>query len=389
MPSPSQHRATPVAIVYHFFQHYREGILNALASSESLDVRFVADDHDVYGSGVEAWHPGPGVDFELTRCRVLGGHWLWQSGLQRLALRSDVEAIVYLGNPYFLSTWLSALLARVRGKRVLFWTHGWLRPETGFKGLVRKTFYRLANALLVYGETARQMAVDNGFSPDQVYVVFNSLDYAAQKQAREAQAGSDLDGLRSDLFDTPELPIVICSSRLLERRRLDLLIDAAARLRDQGHPVNLLIVGDGPEKTKLEALSDSQGVSARFHGATYDLNELARLYAISAVTVSPGMVGLTAIQSLGFGVPVISHDSPADQMPESEAIIPGQTGALFTHGDVSDLAATIQEWTADIAVPDETRRACIELVENVFNPRNQLSIIEGAVAGRRPTESAG
>jgi len=378
-PPPSQRRR--VAVVHHFFQHYRSGVLNALVRSDSLDAEFFGADEDVFGSGVEVWEPPSEASVTVTRCRQFGGKLIWQSGLLRLALRPDVDAVIFLGNPYYLATWISAALCRIRRKRVLFWTHGWLRPERGPKRLIRSVFYRLAHGLLVYGHTAKQLAIDNGFRSENVHVVFNSLDYAAQSEARVRQSGAARRQLRSELFDAPERPIVIFSSRLQERRRLDWLIAAAAELKEDGHPINLLVIGDGPERENLERMSESSEVPTRFVGACYDLDLLASFYAISTVTVSPGVVGLTAMQSLGFGVPVITHDSVFDQAPEAEAVLPGRTGALFRFGDVDDLARTVKEWTTQPEVDELIRRECIAIIEEVFNPANQLRIIEQAVRG--------
>ena len=43
------------------------------------------------------------------------------------------------------------------------------------------------------------------------------------------------------------------------------------------------------------------------------------------ITVSPDKVGLTAIHSMAYGRPVITHDNMDRQGPEVEAVIPGRT----------------------------------------------------------------
>ena len=42
--------------------------------------------------------------------------------------------------------------------------------------------------------------------------------------------------------------------------------------------------------------------------------------------VSPGNVGLTAIHSLSYGTPVLTHNNFNNQMPEVESIQPGFNG---------------------------------------------------------------
>ena len=74
-----------------------------------------------------------------------------------------------------------------------------------------------------------------------------------------------------------------------------------------------------------------------FFGPCYDEFEIGMLIYNAALCVSPGNVGLTAIHSLSYGTPVISHNDFKHQMPEFEAIVPGETGAFFIANDLNSL----------------------------------------------------
>jgi len=128
-------------------------------------------------------------------------------------------------------------------------------------------------------------------------------------------------------------------------------------------------------------LAKESGIDAHFTGACYDDAQLARYISASDVTVSPGFVGLTAIHSMAFGVPVITHGTMAKQAPEVEAIIPGVTGDLFALGNVDDLARCMKLWLSPQRDRERTRQACIQLVERFWSPVFQQMIIEHAVLG--------
>jgi hypothetical protein len=119
-----------------------------------------------------------------------------------------------------------------------------------------------------------------------------------------------------------------------------------------------------------------------FEGACYDEHRIAELISASTVTVAPGKVGLTAMHSMVYGVPVITHSDADDQMPEWEAIIPGVTGALFARDSVEGLEAAIREWTRDPWPSEPTRRACESIIDRFWNPHVQRRLIEHAVLGR-------
>ena len=113
-----------VAIVYHCFPHYRAAVLRELLESKEHDYVLVGDDRSVEPS-IRKWEIEDRSRFILAPCHRFFSLLHVQRGLVRLALRKDFEAIVFIGNPYFIATWFSAAVARLTGKRVLFWhTHG-------------------------------------------------------------------------------------------------------------------------------------------------------------------------------------------------------------------------------------------------------------------------
>lgn len=368
-----------IALIYHFFAHYRAPVMRELLNNSKHEYVLVGDVRATDPT-IKAWVPNDRSRLVVAPGRRICGVY-WQSGVLRQAMASNVDVLILLGNAAWPSTWLAAILARLRGKRVLFWTHGWIQKETGVKRLVRNTFYRLAHGLLLYGHMAKMIGIAEGFRPEKLYVIYNSLDTATQREARAGVAESELADIRRSMFDQAERPIVMCSSRLTKVRRLDLLIDAAARLAEAGQPVNLLLVGDGPERQSLEAYAAEKGVWAKFYGACYDEHILARLTMASHLTVAPGKVGLTAMQSLGFGTPVVTHADADNQMPEWEAVVPGRTGGFFTRGDVGSLADAIRPWI-DRPLNAQVRARCYEMIDRFYNPGFQRTVIDQAVEGQ-------
>jgi len=240
-----------VAVVYHFFAHYRAAIMQTLLASEAIDYFLISDLHEP-SNEIEAWEP-PKDRWRWSPCFRLGANFIWQKGLLRLAMQPETDAIIFLGNANFLSTWCSAGLARLLGKRVLFWTHGWVRDERGLKRLVRNLFYRLAHGLLLYGNRAKAIGIRNGFPKENLYVIYNSLDYRHQSELREAIERSRLSSIRNQFFKNAACPVLICTGRLNKLKRIDLLLDAMFLLLDEGLHTSLLLVGEGPEEAALRA----------------------------------------------------------------------------------------------------------------------------------------
>ena len=91
-----------VAVVYHFFAHYREPIVERLARSEVADFVFFGDDHD-YESSIKE------VKFRFCPTKKIFRSVMWQSGVLRLSFSNQFDQIIFLGNPFWLATWTVCL----------------------------------------------------------------------------------------------------------------------------------------------------------------------------------------------------------------------------------------------------------------------------------------
>jgi glycosyltransferase involved in cell wall biosynthesis len=369
-------------------QHYREPIFRLLSQDTNNEYTFFADKCNILDS--VATIPAEKANMPLDRGGLrwtyvrnikLFNRFVWQRGVIHVAMSNDYDVIVYLGIPYFLSTWISCLLARLRGKRTIMWTHGFLSDETGLKGSVRKGFYRLAHAMLLYHNRARELMIKKGFDPANLYVVYNSLDYDTQRTIRKAVTQEQLHAQRRALFRTPDLPMLLFIGRLTPQKQLSMLIEAAHILKTQGTPCNVLIIGDGPERSsmlkKVEALSLNEHV--RFYGPCHTETEIGPLIMAATLTISPGEVGLTCMHSLAYGTPVITHDQPDTQMPEYEAITPGHNGDFFKEGDVEDLAHIVTRWLESHRNRKDVVEKCSAIIEQYYNPHYQMKVIDAAI----------
>ncbi len=377
-------------VVYHqhLFSHYRQGIIDRMLAADDLEVFLAGDTVDPYGGGIEGATIHRPDRFTRLPAVVYPGGFLRQPGLGRMLRDLRPDAAIFCGDARFLDVWTQARAIRRRGGRVLFWTHGWLRPPHGLIGRVRHAFYALADGLLLYGNRAKAIGVADGFAPERLHVIYNSLDYPSQSALREEVTDDELRALRTSLFGEAETPVVICCARLTANRGLDMLLGSLALLQARGRRVHCLLVGDGPERDALAAQAEAQQLSVVFYGACYDEPTLARLFMLANACVSPGWIGLTAIHALTYGTPVITHDNANEQGPEWEAVTDGETGALFRQHDVDDLAAKIGEWTADAQVTPRARERCWQVIARHYNPEAQMAVLRRALAGLPAEDTA-
>jgi glycosyltransferase involved in cell wall biosynthesis len=374
-----------VIIALDYYPHFRRSIMTELVERGGHEYILAGGREDCWDGTIKAWEIPASFPFIHTPALNLGKRFRWMRGTVRLALRRDIDCIIYHSDPHLLNTWVSAIIARLMRKRVLFYSIGWFHHDSWARTLFKHVYYRLAHGLLLYGHYAKMIGIEQGHAPERLYVCYNSLAYDEQKSLRQSITEARLRVVRVDLFGEggAKKPMVVCTSRLTPKRRLDLLVEALAILKRQGHEVNLLLVGDGAEREKLERMAREGGIESnvKFYGACYDERVLAELIAAANVSVAPGMVGLTAMHSLAYGTPVITHDSPLHQSPENEIIIPGRTGEFFRHEDAHDLARAVRAWTQTEFTLQKTREACYEFLERFYNSPFRRRVFDRAVGG--------
>jgi len=151
--------------------------------------------------------------------------------------------------------------------------------------------------------------------------------------------------------------VVVCVSRMVPRKGQDMLIRAwpAVRTAAPGDPL-LLLVGDGPYRSRLDRLARQSGVagSVLFTGpvswddlpACYDAGTI---FAMPCRTRRAGLdvegLGIVYLEASATGLPVVGGDSGG----APDAILDGETGYVVPGRDVTALAGRLTRLLADPA----------------------------------------
>jgi colanic acid/amylovoran biosynthesis glycosyltransferase len=174
---------------------------------------------------------------------------------------------------------------------------------------------------------------------------------------------------------------ILMIARLVEMKGVDVALDAMRRLRDRGCGVELRIVGDGPERTRIESLvrewrlTNVSLLGALEHTLTkHELAE-AHLYIQPSVTAASGDqegIPVSLMEAMASGIPVVA----ARHSGIPELVIDGQTGHLIREGDAEGLAGAIERLMRDRPGADRLAHAARARVEQDFDRRRQATRFE-------------
>lgn len=192
-----------------------------------------------------------------------------------------------------------------------------------------------------------------GFSPDRVVVIHNGADVPIRRLPSGA--------VRSVLGIATDAAVVGAVGRLAAQKRFDRLLRAVAQLPD----VLCILAGEGEERTALESLSSTLGITSRVHflGHRDDTGDV--LDALDVFVVSSGREGLSnsMLEALAAGVPVVStRVSGAEDAlePFYDGVAPGEIVGFSEDEIAAALRRLLADPTRRGEMADAARRRAAE-----------------------------
>jgi glycosyltransferase involved in cell wall biosynthesis len=229
----------------------------------------------------------------------------------------------------------------LRGSRTtIFQPHAWSFEAA--QGLQRRAALawerfgsRWTDAIICVSEAERRRGEEAGVRARYV-VVPNGVDVQALREAGRQERASARERL-----GLVEGPLVVCVGRLSRQKGQDLLLRAWPSVVAQVPGARLALVGDGPERERLQALAPADVV---FAGARDDVPDwLAAADVVAAPSRWEGM-SLALLEALARGRTVVAADTPGS----AEAI--GQdAGAVVPVENIGALADAVVERLLDPA----------------------------------------
>jgi glycosyltransferase involved in cell wall biosynthesis len=165
---------------------------------------------------------------------------------------------------------------------------------------------------------------------------------------------------------------ILFVGRLVERKGVNHVIRALGSVRERT-PARVVVIGDGPERTRLEQLARDVGVAAHvdFRGRVSD-EELRQAYAAADVFVLPSVLddrqdteglGVVLLEAMNYSVPVIASDIGGI----TDIVQHERTGLLVPPGDEGALADALVRVLLDRAAASRLAEGGHRLLRESFS----------------------
>jgi phosphatidyl-myo-inositol alpha-mannosyltransferase len=258
---------------------------------------------------------------------------LWPTAARgtRRAIAAIDPDVVHVHEP--VVPWFGLAAATSHRAPVVGTFHAWsddARLYRAARPLARRVADRLAVRLAVSEAAASYHGAALGLPLSRFRVVPNGVDVARFAEAEPFE----------DLVD-PERPSLLFVGRLEPRKGLEPLVRAFTRLKTDRPELRLLVVGDGPERARCEAL-----LPAGLRGDVHFLGrvpheDLPRYYATCDIYVAPSLggesFGIVLLEAMAAGRPLVASDLPGYRSVATD----GRQGRLVPPRDPAALATAI------------------------------------------------
>lgn len=218
-----------------------------------------------------------------------------------------------------------------------------------FRKRLMRRLYRHADAVFaVSAGVADDIATVSGLARDTISVLYNPVvsPHLLRRAAEPPAFGWAYQ-------NGP--PLILAVGRLAPEKGFDTLVEAFARLREAGRDARLLILGEGPERGRLEALIDEHGLAPFVALPGWADNPPSCLRASRLFVLSSRVEGLpvTLIEALACGTRIVATDCRSGPR---EILEDGQHGELVPVDDIEALAAAMMRVLNEPDAGMETRR---------------------------------
>jgi L-malate glycosyltransferase len=253
-------------------------------------------------------------------------------------------------------------LYKHREYKVAFWGHGRNRQSTNPHGW-RERFKRLttmrADWYFAYTDQSRRTLLEFGYPDDRITVFNNAID-TRQLRAEQMSIREDERRALAQSLGLAGKPVGMFLGSLYAQKGLDVCLKAALAVRQRVPEFQWLVVGDGPDRYKVDAMA-SEHPWVHCVGAKLGRDK-ALVASLADVFTIPSAIGLVALDSLVLGKPIVTMSESAHG-PEIAYLQHG-VNAVMTSNAIDDYVDGLARLLLDRRSLKRMQEACLAMGEH-------------------------
>lgn len=379
---PDNKRDINILMVHHTAMWYRKPFFRML--SQVYPIKFLFTNVESYNKTYDTELKGNIDGLENVNYTVTSNY----HGISFEAIRATMgDYDIFVGGSWdtatdAFETFIYFLIVKLRRKPFILWREDW---DWNVKSLKRKFVKLLAgfigrnvDAIVVPGTKHKEFFTKLGVKSDNIFIMPNVSNIEASENDE-----INMKSIQENL-NIQNKKVVLFVGRLIDLKGVDYLIKSFKGLSETIENSVLLIVGEGPEKSKLENLSHDLGLDDRviFTG-NIDNYSLGGYYMLADVFVLPSITTyfadacpLVVNEAMYFSKPVITSDAVGTTFMIND----GENGYVVPERDSKSLENAIFKVLNDPEMEHSMGVANKKLIESSFKYQNMMDGFNDAVS---------
>lgn len=257
--------------------------------------------------------------------------------LRRLFRERHIDAVVTVGAGDKM--FWGRLAARTAGVPVVcsaLHSTGW--PDG--VGRLNRMLTPITDAFIAVARPHGEYLVEHErFPADKVVVIPNGVD------TDRFAPGAEVDLLREQLGIGPVSPVAAIVAALRPEKNHEMFLEVARRVRRDLHDAHFLVVGDGPQRARLEQLAAELEIAPYVHflGTRSDIPDLLNVADVNVLASHNEANPVSILEAMSTATPTVATDVGS----VSESVLDGETGFLVPAGDVDQMTSRVVQLLSD------------------------------------------
>jgi glycosyltransferase involved in cell wall biosynthesis len=236
------------------------------------------------------------------------------------------------------------------------------------KGLLARARYKAAARIVAISKWVAEQLVASGAPKEKISVVYEGVELPVHPRAQSphlARMRWGVAGVADDAKVARESPLLGSVGVLSPDKGHEFLIRALAELRKEYRGCRLLLAGDGPSRSTLEALAQELGVidAVIFAGFVTDIESVYPALDVFLFPSSFEGLGTSLLAAMSYEVPAIAFRCCAfGEIIENE-----KSGLLVEPGNVSEIVKAVSRLLQDKPFARAIGAAGRERIKEIFS----------------------
>jgi glycosyltransferase involved in cell wall biosynthesis len=299
----------------------------------------------------------------------------WQPCLKEIKKHDLV--ITEQANKLLLNYYLM-VMRKFSKRKFAFWGHGrdMMAEKESFLNKFKSLYIKQCDWFFAYTEGVKKYLSDEKFPSAQITVMQNAIDTKGLKKTFAEISNEEIETYKKQLRIESNNIVLYCGA-MYKEKRIQFVIDAAKKVKEQIPNFHLVVIGSGPDAFIMKQAAEKEPW-IHYLGPKFG-KEKVIYFKMSSALLMPGFVGLAILDAFATECPMITTTIAIGHSPEIEYLQDGRNG-IMTEDTIDAYSEGIKDLLNNSSKLNSLKQGCKEASDKYTNEAMVANFTDGIIA---------